>query len=212
MSNSGVKYRVIATRSLGKRAKIPSQPGVKFIIGALPDFLQVKLDALDISLEDLTLTLPRFDRRIASYDPVPTRAMFEAIGGEATLPQGDYIQHRQMDVGYQIARSLHPQRTLQRSGSVDGIWVFSDYQPKRKGKPDQYKLYTVDWDGIGNPPQGVSTSTFSQVFAPDCYTWAVYFLVNGIPSEAQWFPIPSRYPEWNSFGIGPEVPEYNLDL
>lgn len=210
------------------RVKIPFQKkrnAQKELNRKLPDYADLhEPELLDVSL-DSDITLPSINRFVGPYKKIPSRAMRDALSLADQPQQWEYMQHRMMDEGRAIATKNHPRRSLVAN---DGdMWEFGDYDPN---KPS-YKIYTVTWDGIGDPLQAMgvdygsgneggavtfaqtrlSSSTFGQ-YAPDAFVWAVYFLVNGIPGDDVWFPIPSKYPDWNSLGIGATVPEYNLTL
>lgn len=177
----------------------------------------------DAPLEELPeLSLSRLGARVKPYKPVPTKEQWQALKPNAPL-QSDYTQHRQQDIGRAIALGLDPANVL--VSRVGNAWTFGGYINHRSGTGDEYKLYTVTWDGIGVPPAGVSTTTYSQgrTYArrdgtvgtlqgkPDKYTWAVHWLVNGIPPDSKWLPIPSRWSDYPYNALAPWV-EYNLSL
>lgn len=153
--------------------------------------------------------------RPVAYQPIPTSRQWKAANPQPTM--SNYTQHRQQDIGRAIANGKI-NALLDRSGDV---WTFQEYK-RHRGVPDETKIYTVTWDGLGTPRAGLSTSTYSQGPSyyrngtlvqlegrPDKWTWAVYFLVNGIPPDSQWVPIPSRNPNWT---FEPAWVEYDLNL
>lgn len=133
----------------------------------------------------------------------------------------DYIQHRQQDNGRAIALGKDPTNALLRCEG--NIWTFQNYT--KTGGRATVKLYTVTWDGLGIPPAGVSTSTYSQGKTytrsngstghlqgkPDKYTWAVKWIAEGIPSDDKWLPIPSRWANYPYNAIAVWA-EYDLSL
>lgn len=148
--------------------------------------------------------------------------------GTTPIEHWQYVDHRQMDTGRAIAQNRHPRRAFVER--VGDIWEFQeithtrvpnpDYNPDfiLTPKPRDYstkyetminvtsKSYYVEWDGVlPFPPSTASSSSFT---GRDSYMWAVYFIVNGFPPASEWFPIPSRNPNWNSLGIGEFVPPY----
>lgn len=127
-----------------------------------------------------------------------------------------YVQHRMQDRGRAIAKGANKREMFMfKEGNV---WTFMKIISKGEN-PGNY-TYIVTWDGLGQPPAGVSSTTFSQGKSytkdgitktlegkPDQYTWAVWFLVNGIPPAANWPPIPSKNQSWT---LDPPWPEYPL--
>jgi len=170
----------------------------------LPDLLLPDID-IDNSLPGLR----SINRRVPIYQALPKKIMYTDPPVLSSIPHSDYVQHRQMHEGREISLSRHPRKYL--LSHVGNIWRFSSYIQGGYMRPSAYAEYQVNWDGLGDPPLGVSNTSFSS-FAPDSFTWAVYFFVNGSPSDSQWLPIPSLYPTWNSLGIGRPLPEYNLTL
>lgn len=168
--------------------------------------------------EDVTFpTVDNWNNLVAEFFP-----------DDPPIEHWQYVDHRQMDRGRQIAQDVHRRRVfIQRVGDV---WEFRELRNVRvdnpkydpdfftRPKPRDYETlykkvttfqtfdYFVTWDGILPLPD--STASTSSFTGRDPYIWAVYFLVNGFPPDNLWFPIPSRYPEWNSFNIGEPVPEY----
>jgi hypothetical protein len=168
------------------------------------------------------IPLPKLGKRLKTYKPIPTTIQWRNWNGlhpTSIVSQSDYTQHRQQDIGRAIAIGKDVTNTLtDRTGDT---WTFASYY-YNNGQLNS-KTYTVTWNGIGTPPAGVSTSTYSQgpsyyrrngTFVqlqgkPDKFTWAVWFLVNGIPPDSQWQPIPSKNPNWI---FEPRWVEYNLSL
>lgn len=150
-----------------------------------------------------------YDELLATYIPSP-------------IFHWQYVDHRQMDAGRAIAKGYHPRkRFVERVGD---LWEFAYAKVARVPNPnydptdwknDRQKIstvevdtYYVEWNGVlPFPAPSFSTTTF---LGRDSFMWAVYFLVNGFPDDDKWFPIPSKYPEWNSLGIGELVPDYVL--
>lgn len=145
------------------------------------------------------------------YQPYPTTAQRKAIGYTSV---SSFSQHRMQDRGRAIALGRNSRETLLTH--TGNKWVFAWTKPK--GKDKGTKLYTVTWDGIGAPVGGLSTTTYSQGKAylkggvaryldgkPDQYTWAVWFIVNGIPEDAAWPPLPSKRTGWS---LPPAWPQY----
>ena len=178
----------------------------------LPDYVKLKdnlLPLINIDLPDIELPSKVVP---AAFINIPTKRMYNSLPVNQRPLHWQYVQHRQMNEGRAMALGIHPRRKLlKRDGNS---WLFSLYFPGGRNNPSYYKEYIVNWDGVlvnGNPPIGVSNTTFGQ-YAPDSFSWAVYFLVNGIVDDSLWFPVSSKYPQWNSLNIGQFVPEYNLSL
>ncbi len=188
----------------------------------LPDYADLNIPAIpdiDISID---LEVPSINRFVRPYNSVPTKSMRGALPLAAQPQNWEYIQHRLMDEARAIALNIHPRKTF--TANQGNLWEFGSYDSGKK----TYSAYTVTWDGSGDPlnVMGVgygggneggthaiaslrlSTSTFGE-YAPDVFVWAVYFLVNGIPDDSLWFPVPSKNPAWS---VGAIVPEYNLSL
>lgn len=119
----------------------------------------------------------------------------------------DYSQHRQQDRGRAIALRRDPKYSFINRES-ESVWNF-----KKIGKFRAVQYYQVLWNGIGTPSAGKTVGSrysngfdyydpFDNTFLyhvdgrPDCFTWAVWFMVNGIPSDSLWIPTPSRNPSW----------------
>lgn len=143
-----------------------------------------------------------------TYDAQPNNNQFVTYNENhaVSVSRSDYSQHRQQDIGRAIALKKDPKRSFYRRVGADN-WVFN-----KVGKFWQLEYWTVVWSGIGTPQGGLTIdSSYSQGFdyydldnifqyhvdgQPDCYTWAVWFMVNGIPSDELWIPTPSRNPGW----------------
>ena len=149
----------------------------------------------------------------ALYKPYPTAPARKAIH---YTDIAKYTQHKMQDRGRSIALGRNKREILMsRNGDT---WLFRWTKPH--GVEAGIKYYTVTWNGIGQPPAGVSTSTYSQgkdyttesgahkhlAGQPDQYTWAVWFMVNGAPDDSMWPPIPSRNPTWAMLPTWVEYP------
>jgi len=152
------------------------------------------------------------------YDPSPNNDQLMNYNDAHPLnhvSRGDYSQHRQQDRGRAIALRKDPKYSFVKR-EAESVWNF-----KKVGKFRVVQYYQVLWNGIGTPPSGVTVgSTYSNGFdyydqfgdyqytvpgLPDCFTWAVWFMVNGIPSDTLWIPTPSRNPGWT---FAPQWVEY----
>lgn len=125
-------------------------------------------------------------------------------GNEVSL--ADYSQHRQQDRGRAIALCRDPKYSFINRES-ESVWNF-----KKIGEFRVVQYYQVLWNGIGTPQSGMTVgSRYSNGFdyydlnndyqytvpgLPDSFTWAVWFMVNGIPSDSFWIPTPSKNPNW----------------
>lgn len=159
------------------------------------------------------------------YDPSPNNDQLINYndahpGNEVSL--GDYSQHRQQDRGRAIAIGKDPKYSLVKREATCGQALCAVWNFKKVGKFRQVQYYQVLWNGIGTPQGGLTVgSTYSNGFdyydpfdntflyhvdgQPDCFTWAVWFMVNGIPSDGLWTPTPSRNPNWT---FAPQWVEY----
>lgn len=174
----------------------------------------------DISLPDTEIKTPSINNVPGAFKKLPNFDMRKSVSVDRWV----YIQHRMEHEGRAIALAQHLRRGLSQ---VDGdTWTFIDYDPSVQNNNPTIKTYTVDWDGLGDPlvvmgveessanPGGtnqqssnpLSSSTFGQ-YAPDAYVWAVYFLVNGAPSDDEW--LPNAIP---TIDVGPAWPDYDLSF
>ena len=136
-----------------------------------------------------------FEVTVAQYQGRNGPCQLNIYGMETDTLYGSWTANKCSDF------ELYQSATIEPSN----IWTFSRTY---RGTTKQHQ---VIWDGKGEPTKNLTktskksvgfdyeTKKGKQGFVegqPDCYTWAVWFMVNGIPTFSQWPPIDGRNPGW----------------
>lgn len=155
----------------------------------------------DIALGDLTPIIEPFDdsfRYLHKYPIIPTYKPQNVL-------KNVYTQHRQQDRGRAIALKLDPRYKLIKR--IDNIWTWQIYEEGHT--EDTLKTYSFEWDEIGESPLNINfENTYTNISGyPHAFAWAAWFIINGIPDNNNWPPIPSVNPNWHFDNI-PDWVEY----